>query len=465
MLIHSKILLEDFGNMSLVYLLLLIFGPQFTVQSTRYDGHQVLRVFTSSVDKNEEIKNIIDKYALDVWRRNWHDKSVEIQVNPDILPFVTRELHSKNVLFSRWIPDIQSVIDKQDLSNKDIDKDIKKTFHHGIQGFSLSKYNKFDQITAFILNLKVKSFYGPSGEEIVVDYKEAGLTYEGNPIHLLKIYKPGITKKAIFIEGGIHAREWISPAFVLYFINELVNNPSRSTEIEDLVEAYDWYIIPVLNPDGYIYTQTNDRLWRKNRRPILNEKDSTKSKRAHDHQRCYGVDINRNFGYMWNPTTSKDHGASSISCSLIYGGSHPFSERESTVVKRIVEDVKIDFISYLSFHSYGQYWMYPWAFTSDYPPDVEDLDTGAQIAREAIGQRYNTNYTIGSVFNVLYAATGVSIDYAKGDAGIKYSYTCELRGKDHYGFLLPKAQIIPTCKETMDAMLAVVNFLKTAPQT
>jgi hypothetical protein len=39
-----------------------------------------------------------------------HDKSVEIQVNPDILPFVTRELHSKNVLFSRWIPDIQSYV-------------------------------------------------------------------------------------------------------------------------------------------------------------------------------------------------------------------------------------------------------------------------------------------------------------------------------------------------------------------
>lgn len=445
-----------------ICLLLLIFGPQFTVQSTRYDGHQVLRVFTSSVDKSEEIKNIIEKYALDVWRRNWHDKSIEIQVNPDILPFVTRELHFKNVLFSRWIPDIQSVIDKQDPRNEDIDRDIKNTFHRQIHRFSLSKYNTFDQITSFIVNLTVQSFYGPSGDEIVVDYKEAGLTYEGNPIHLLKIYKPGMTKKAIFIEGGIHAREWISPAFVLYLINELINNPSRSREIEDLVEKYDWFIIPVLNPDGYIYTQTNDRLWRKNRRPIMKTKDSTK--RAHDDERCYGVDINRNFGYMWNPTTT-DHGASSIPCSPIYGGSHSFSERESTVVKRMVEDLNIDFISYISFHSYGQYWMYPWAFTSHYPPDVQDLDAGAQIAREAIGQRYNTNYTIGSVFNVLYAAPGVSIDYAKGDAGIKYSYTCELRGKDRYGFLLPKAQIIPTCKETMDAMIAVVNFLKTAPQT
>ena len=77
--------------------------------------------------------------------------------------------------------------------------------------------------------------------------------------------------------------------------------------------------------------------------------------------------------YMLSYLVLEDRGASSIPCSLIYGGSHPFSERESTVVKRIVEDVKIDFISYLSFHSYGQYWMYPWAFTSDYPPDVEDL--------------------------------------------------------------------------------------------
>ena len=32
----------------------------------------------------------------------------------------------------------------------------------------------------------------------------------------------------------------------------------------DLIDNLDWYILPVLNPDGYAYTQV-DRLWRKTR--------------------------------------------------------------------------------------------------------------------------------------------------------------------------------------------------------
>lgn len=63
------------------------------------------------------------------------------------------------------------------------------------------------------------------------------------------------SKPAIIIDGGLHAREWISPAFVLYIINQLVENPSNSPMIENV----DWYILPVLNPDGYEYTHTSVR--------------------------------------------------------------------------------------------------------------------------------------------------------------------------------------------------------------
>ena len=34
-----------------------------------------------------------------------------------------------------------------------------------------------------------------------------------------------VEKPVIFIEGGIHAREWISPATATFFIRELVTNP------------------------------------------------------------------------------------------------------------------------------------------------------------------------------------------------------------------------------------------------
>lgn len=64
----------------------------------------------------------------------------------------------------------------------------------------------------------------------------------------------GGTRPAVLVDGGIHAREWIAPAMVLYIINQLVEN---STANSALTDAVDWYILPVLNPDGYEYSHTN----------------------------------------------------------------------------------------------------------------------------------------------------------------------------------------------------------------
>lgn len=57
----------------------------------------------------------------------------------------------------------------------------------------------------------------------------------------------------IFIDGGIHAREWIAPAVVTYIIQELVENENNRYMIENV----DWVFIPVVNPDGYEYTHTD----------------------------------------------------------------------------------------------------------------------------------------------------------------------------------------------------------------
>ena len=50
-----------------------------------------------------------------------------------------------------------------------------------------------------------------------------------------------------FIIEGIHAREWISPATTTYIIKELVEN---SRQNQDLIDFFDFYILPVANPDG-----------------------------------------------------------------------------------------------------------------------------------------------------------------------------------------------------------------------
>ena len=64
---------------------------------------------------------------------------------------------------------------------------------------------------------------------------------------------------------GIHSREWISPATNIYIAYALLSNYSKDPTITQFVDQFDYYILPVFNVDGYVYT------W-------------TKGKRSHDKQ-------------------------------------------------------------------------------------------------------------------------------------------------------------------------------------
>ena len=59
----------------------------------------------------------------------------------------------------------------------------------------------------------------------------------------------------MFIEANIHAREWISSATATWFINQLLT--STDPAVVDLAENIDWYIVPVLNVDGFSYSHTD----------------------------------------------------------------------------------------------------------------------------------------------------------------------------------------------------------------
>ena len=64
-----------------------------------------------------------------------------------------------------------------------------------------------------------------------------------------------------FKDGGIHAREWISPATVSGILRDILDN--TNTSFSSLLTSLDIYLLPLLNPDGYEYSRTKDRLWRK----------------------------------------------------------------------------------------------------------------------------------------------------------------------------------------------------------
>ena len=101
-----------------------------------------------------------------------------------------------------------------------------------------------------------------------------------------------------------------------------------------------------------------------------------------------------------------------------------------------------------SIHSYSQLVLLPWGYTADNAPGYDKLKSLADRSNEALHAVHGTNYEVGCIPCMLYIASGGSMDWALGEAGIPYSYGMELRDTGLYGFLLPPNQIIPTAEET-----------------
>lgn len=132
-----------------------------------------------------------------------------------------------------------------------------------------------------------------------------------------------LPKKALLVDAGIHAREWIGPATALHLIHRLTTDP----ELTPLLHSIDIYMLPLVNPDGYEYTRRVNRMWRGTRsRPI-------------GAQKCYGADPNRNFPFRWNTT-----GVSADSCEETYRGRKALSEIECKQLAEFLDEkVSFDF--------------------------------------------------------------------------------------------------------------------------
>lgn len=137
--------------------------------------------------------------------------------------------------------------------------------------------------------------------------------------------------------------------------------------------------MPLVNPDGYEYTHTTDRTWKKNRRQDPTCENSVG-----------GVNLNVNFGFMWD-------GGSRNSCDIVYGGQEPFSEPETRAVREYITKAKeegVNWQAYFSLHSFGQVWLLPWGFQRDYPEDHMDLVRFATEGVTALTARFGTSYRI-----------------------------------------------------------------------
>ncbi len=273
------------------------------------------------------------------------------------------------------------------------------------------------------------------------------LTWEGRQCHAIKIANgSGGNRPGVYFLGGVHAREWGSADILINFVQQLEQAYQSGTgltfgskiftadDIQTIVNALDIIVFPQANPDGRNYSMNVDAMWRKNRRT-----------EAPNSAACPGVDVNRNYDFLWDFPVYFNVPASGISDSTdpcdyqLYHGPGAFSEPESSNAKWIFDNfLNIGFFA--DIHSFGEDILYSWGDDEDQTNDpnmnfqnpayngmrgvagdaykeyipANDQATAIDLANafhDGIQAVRGTNYTVKPSFN-LYPTAGTSDDYA-----------------------------------------------------
>ncbi len=252
---------------------------------------------------------------------------------------------------------------------------------------------------------------------------------------------PRDSRRQVLFNGTQHAREWLGTTTVMWIGHQLLADyQAGDARVVELLNNAEVIFVPIINPDGYVYTWTNNRMWRKTR---VNNGNGT-----------FGVDPNRNWGYEWG-----GEGASASPGNDTYRGPSAFSEPETAALRDfIIANPRID--AHIDFHTFSQLILSPWGYTSQLPPEpAQSLfdRLNADMAR-AIRSVHGMSYVGGPSYTTIYPASGTVPDWMFGDRG-KLSWTIELRDTGTYGFIAPASEIHPTGQENYAAVLTLLDYV------
>ncbi|MFQ5424083.1 MAG: M14 family metallopeptidase [Phycisphaerae bacterium] len=201
-----------------------------------------------------------------------------------------------------------------------------------------------------------------------------GTTHEGRPIWAIEISDhPRVDEDepAIQFNGQHHAREVATSHVVMDVVTTLTNGYGVDPQITAWVNAYKTVCVPMVNPDGVDYVFNFNSLWRKNRQTYP--------------PNCVGVDLNRNYPYLWGPGC----GSSGVCSSNIYRGPSVASEIETQALIGLTQTYH--FTMATSYHSFGRLIDYPYACSDGSPagrmPEhavIDEMMNGVADAIDAV---------------------------------------------------------------------------------
>nr|AAT36733.1 carboxypeptidase B [Aedes aegypti] len=406
------------GTLVLFALAALVAAEQVT-----YRDYKVYKLEFTTREQQAQLKRWENVEGVDFWDRAGH----RVMIHPELQQTFEKFLVANKIAHEVIIQDVEATIEAE----RKYDQEYKKSkaalgrstvdFEHFWRTQEI--YDYMDGLAASYPNLVSVEVIGYSRENREI--KSITITSSNGQV--------SGSKPVIFIDGGVHAREWAGIMSVVYLIHELVEHNS---EYQDMMGS-DWVIVPVANPDGYEFSHTSNRMWRKNRFPssIL----------------CTGIDLNRNFAYMWS--------SGSNLCSDTYPGTEPASEPETQALVSLMNRYRNNLSLYLAVHTYGNMILYPFGYAWPFIPvsnAAEHIAMGEK-AKAAVLAAGGPSYVVGNSAEILYTAFGASDDYALGLGGFTYGFTLELTGGGSQGFDLPASQIQNVAHATFQIFRSMSN--------
>lgn len=397
-------------------------------RTERYDGHKVYACSTRATSRVSLLRLVADE-GLDLWKDE--REAVLVRASPEqqykLMPALAR--------CTVVIGDVEEVV-------RNWEKEMMAATSNA-EWFE--EYHTYDELRAWYQDLAAQY---PS---LVTYIPTIGQSFEGRDQPGLRITSTrGGNKPSIYMQSQIHAREWISGATANYIVNELVTKYGSDANATSILDSVVLNFVPFTNPDGYDYTWTNDRLWRKNRN-------------TNGGNLCRGVDVNRNYNSHWG-----EGGSSTSPCSETYMGAAPNSEPETKNTIGFFQQAAPVFGA-IDWHSYSQLILRPYGWTRQDSPDETLLKSIGDGIRDVIFSVHGVSYTSQKSID-LYVTTGTASDWfyddeatATNDGYRAAGFTIELRDTGRYGFELPPEQIIPTGEENYAAFVYFVSRVLASP--
>lgn len=367
-----------------------------TCQAGDKDEQVVVRVYYNDIQEIDllsvfdlfEYNNIDEKYVLVAIEKSRIKQIEKLGFRVEIDEFETEQF---NLLFT------QGEISIQTIPNYSCYRTVEETY-----AAAQSLANSHPSLATWIdvSDSWEKSVGQPDGYDMMV----------------LKITNQGIQvdKPKLFIIAAIHAREYTTAEMALRYAEYLINNYNIDADITWMLDYHEIHIMFQANPDGRKEAESG-LSWRKNTNENYCGVTSTSR----------GADLNRNFSYEWGGV-----GASTNPCDITYRGPDPDSEPETRAIRDYMLSLFPDQRGtgaapadttgiFLDLHSYGQYVLWPWGYTSSTSPNDTQLQTlGRKLA-------FFNGYRPGQTGQDLYACSGVTNDFAYGELGIA-AYTFEM---------------------------------------